>query len=105
MNTPAGFSLEAGVVTRVDQVAALFNPGALGQTVHMALAAYGSVGFAVAGIHAYLLLRRPGNVFHVRALRIALWVGGIAAVVRAFGGDTLRGLAAQDRAEKHAGLE
>jgi cytochrome d ubiquinol oxidase subunit I len=105
MNTPAGFSLEAGVVTRVDPVAALFNPGAFGQTVHMALAAYASVGFAVAGIHAYLLLRRPGNLFHVRALRIALWVGGIAAVAQPFSGDILARLVAKQQPAKLAALE
>jgi cytochrome d ubiquinol oxidase subunit I len=105
MNTPAGFSLEAGVVTRVDPVAALLNPGAFAQTVHMALAAYASVGFAVAGIHAYLLLRQPGNMFHVRALRIALWVGGIAAVVQPFSGDMLARLVAKHQPAKLAALE
>jgi cytochrome d ubiquinol oxidase subunit I len=105
MNTPAGFRLEAGAVTQVDPVAALLNPGAFGQALHMALAAYASVGFAVAGIHAYLLLRRPGNVFHVRALRIALWVGGIAAVLQPFSGDLLAQRVAEYQPEKLAALE
>src|SRR6202045_3322828 len=70
MNVPTGFQMENGVVVRVDPIAAMLNPAALGQTMHMAIAAYASVGFAVAGIHAYLLFRRPGNVFHHAALKI-----------------------------------
>src|ERR1700680_1959966 len=58
MNTPTGFQMANEVVTGVDPVAAMLNPAALGETMHMALAAYASVGFAVTGIHAHLLLRR-----------------------------------------------
>ena len=53
----------------------MMNPAALGQTIHMLLAAYAAVGFAVAGIHAFLLLRDRRNIFHRHALAIALAVG------------------------------
>ncbi len=105
MNTPAGFRIENGVVTNVDPIGAMLNPAALGQTVHMAIAAYASVGFAVAGIHAYLLLRRPGNVFHIRALKIALWVGGVAAVLQPFSGDMLARVVATNQPAKLAAFE
>ena len=49
-------------------IAAIFNPAALTQTIHMTLAAYAATGFGVAGIHAFLLLRKPTNAFHRRAL-------------------------------------
>ncbi len=58
MNAPAGFTLVEGRITDVDPIAAMLNPAALQQVVHMTLAAYVATGFGVAGIHAYFLLRR-----------------------------------------------
>src|SRR4051812_5680494 len=54
MNTPAGFTLVGGRVMDIDPVAAMLNPAFGAQAVHMLLAAYASVGVAVAGIHARL---------------------------------------------------
>lgn len=105
MNAPAGFQMENGVATHVDPLAAMLNPAMLGQTTHMAIAAYASVGFAVAGIHAFLLLRRPGNLFHLHALKIALWVGGIAAVLQPFSGDMLARMVAKNQPAKLAAFE
>jgi cytochrome d ubiquinol oxidase subunit I len=105
MNTPSGFQMENGVVTKVDPVAAMLNPAALAQTGHMAIAAYASVGFAVAGIHAYLLLGRPGNAFHLHALKIALWVGGVAAVLQPFSGDLMARVVAKNQPAKLAAFE
>src|SRR3990172_9709632 len=74
MNAPTGFVLVAGKPTQIDPIAAMFNPAAFQQTLHMTLAAYAATGFAVAGIHALLLLADPLNAFHRRALTVALWV-------------------------------
>src|SRR5437016_11966909 len=63
------------------------NPAALQQALHMTLAAYAATGFAVAGIHALLLLKDPANAFHRRALEIALLVGAPAAVLQPISGD------------------
>jgi cytochrome bd-type quinol oxidase subunit 1 len=41
----------------------------------MTLAAYAATGFAVAGIHAFMLRRDRTNQFHRAALAIALLVG------------------------------
>jgi cytochrome d ubiquinol oxidase subunit I len=105
MNAPAGFQMENGAVTNVEPIAAMLNPATLGQTTHMAIAAYASVGFAVCGIHAFLLLRRPGNLFHLHALKIALWVGGIAAVLQPFSGDMLARMVARNQPAKLAAFE
>jgi cytochrome bd ubiquinol oxidase subunit I len=69
MNAPTGFNIVAGKVTNVDPIAAMMNPAALAQTIHMTLAAYAATGFAVAGIHAFLLLRDKQNLFHQRFAR------------------------------------
>jgi cytochrome d ubiquinol oxidase subunit I len=63
------------------------NPGAFPQTLHMTLAAYASTGMGVAGIHALLLLKQPGNGFHRRAMRVALLVGVPGALLLPLSGD------------------
>src|SRR5205085_7969343 len=87
MNAPAGFRLVAGRAVNVDPVAAMASSAALPQALHMTLAAYAATGFAVAGIHAFFLLKDPANAFHRRALEIALIVGGPAAVLQPISGD------------------
>ncbi len=87
MNAPAGFELVNGQAVNVDPLAAMANAAAVSQTLHMTLAAYAATGFAVAGIHGFLLLRDPANAFHRRALEIALIVGAPAAVLQPISGD------------------
>src|SRR5881296_2946785 len=87
MNAPTGFELVDGRVVNVDPIAAMASPAAFPQALHMTLAAYAATGFAVAGIHAFLLLKDPANAFHRRALEIALIVGAPAAVLQPISGD------------------
>ena len=88
MNAPAGFTMLNGVVTGVDPIAAMFNKAAAAQVVHMTLAAFAATGFAVAGIHAFALLRgTPHRAFHRAALQIALIIGVPAALVQPLSGD------------------
>ena len=87
MNAPAGFEVVDGAIANVDPIAAMLNPMAFQQALHMILAAYAATGFAVAGIHAFLLLLDRQNAFHRRALGIALLVGGPAAVLQPLSGD------------------
>jgi cytochrome d ubiquinol oxidase subunit I len=105
MNTPAGFEMVNGAVTHVDPIAAMLNPAALSQTIHMMLAAYAATGFAVAGIHAFLLLKDSGNAFHRRALAIALLVGGPAAVLQPLSGDLAARQVAHYQPAKLAAME
>ncbi|MCU0646778.1 MAG: cytochrome ubiquinol oxidase subunit I [Gemmatimonadaceae bacterium] len=87
MNTPTGFTLRDGRPTDIDPIAAMFNPAAFQQGLHMTLAAYSATGFAVAGIHAIALWRGTTNVaFHRAALAIALLLGAPAALVQPFSG-------------------
>jgi cytochrome d ubiquinol oxidase subunit I len=105
MNTPTGFDLVGGTVRNVDPVRAIFNPAALQQTLHMTLAAYAATGFAVAGIHAFMLLEDPLNAFHRRALTIGLMVGAPAALLQPLSGDLSARNVAEYQPAKLAAME
>lgn len=89
MNTPSGFTMIQEIPSNIDPIAAIFNPSGMYQAGHMILAAFAATGFAVAGIHAFLLLRESGNEFHQAALKIALTVGCISAFLQPLSGDFL----------------
>jgi cytochrome bd ubiquinol oxidase subunit I len=105
MNAPAGFDLSAGRPVNVDPIAAMLNPAAFQQTLHMTLAAYTATGFAVAGIHAFLLLFDPQNAFHRRALSVALLLGAPAAVLQPISGDISGRAVAVQQPVKLAAME
>jgi cytochrome d ubiquinol oxidase subunit I len=105
MNTPAGFDLVNGRLVNVNALAAMRNPAAFAQTLHMTLAAYASTGFVVAGIHALALLRDPRNAFHRRALTVALLVGAPAALLQPLSGDLSARVVARWQPVKLAAME
>ncbi len=105
MNAPTGFDLANGRLTNIDPVAAMANPMAFQQTLHMTLAAFVATGFAVAGIHAFLLLRQPDNAFHRRALGVALLVGVPAAILQPISGDLSARAVARWQPTKLAAME
>jgi cytochrome d ubiquinol oxidase subunit I len=87
MNTPAGLEMAGSQVVSIDPLAAMANPAAFSQTLHMTLASYAATGFGVAGIHAFLLLKRPDSGFNRRAFSVALMVGAPAALLMPVSGD------------------
>jgi cytochrome d ubiquinol oxidase subunit I len=105
MNSPTGFDLVDGRAVNIDPVAAMMNPAAFQQTLHMTLAAYTATGFAVAGIHAFLLLRDPANRFHRLAMSIALVVGVPAALLQPISGDISAKQVAKYQPAKLAAME
>ena len=69
MNAPTGFTLDsAGNFASIDPIGAMQSPAAFQQALHMLLAAYAATGLAVAGVHAWMLLRGAAPAFHRRAL-------------------------------------
>jgi cytochrome d ubiquinol oxidase subunit I len=105
MNKPGGFELIDGKPVSIDPVAAMLNPLALSETIHMTSAAYADTGFVVAGIHAFLLLRDRTNLFHRRALAIAFAVGSVAAILQPISGDLSARYVARYQPAKLAALE
>ena len=105
MNAPTGFTIEAGVFANIDPIAAMGNPAAFPQTLHMILAAYAATGFAVAGIHAFFLLKNRTSTFHRAALSLGLLVGAPAAVLQPFAGDIAARYVARRQPVKLAAME
>ena len=105
MNAPTGFRVVDGKPVDIDPVAAMLNPAAFAQTLHMTLAAYAATGFVVAGIHAFMLRRDPRNQFHKSAIAIALTVGGVAALLQPLSGDILAKMVAHNLPVKLAAME
>jgi cytochrome d ubiquinol oxidase subunit I len=105
MNHPTGFQIVNGQPVNVDPIAAMFNPGWFAEVLHMTLAAYLATAAAVAAIHAFALLRDRDNLFHRRALAIALAVMAPAAVLQPISGDINARLAASTQPAKLAAFE
>jgi len=105
MNSPAGFDWINGHAININPVEAMFNAAWLSQSLHMTIAAFASTGFAVAGIHALMLLRKKKEEFHKKAFRIALVFGSVAALVQPFSGDFSARDIAHRQPEKLAAME
>jgi cytochrome d ubiquinol oxidase subunit I len=105
MNSPTGFDWVDGKAVNIDPVKAMFNDAWLSQAIHMTLAAFVATGFAVAGIHALLLLKNRRNIFHQQALKIALIFAAIAALLQPLSGDYSAKDVAKRQPAKLAALE
>ncbi|HEY2852179.1 MAG TPA: cytochrome ubiquinol oxidase subunit I [Gemmatimonadaceae bacterium] len=111
MNAPAGFRLIGGQPVDVNPIAAMANPGAFSQTLHMTIAAYASTAIAVGGIHAFVLLRQRKSLderlvrFHRGALAVALSIGIPAAILQPLSGDLSARFVARIQPVKFAAME
>jgi cytochrome d ubiquinol oxidase subunit I len=105
MNAPTGFTIVNGVPTDIDPIAAMLNPAAFHQTLHMTLAAFATTGIAVAGIHAWMLRKDPRDHFHRSALHIALLVAIPACLLQPISGDISAKFVAQWQPAKLAAME
>lgn len=106
MNAPVGYTIAGdGSLLGVDPIAGMRSPAAFQQGLHMLLASYAATGMAVAGVHALMLLRDEGSVFHRRALTIALLVGAPAAILQPISGDISARVVAVTQPVKLAALE
>ncbi len=96
MNSPAGFDFIDGQYLNIDPIAAMFNDAWLLQALHMTIAAFAATGFAVAGVHAWLIAKNENKEFHTKAFRIAMVFAAVAAVLQPISGD----LSAKDVAKR-----
>ena len=87
MNSPAGFDFVNGQYLNVDPIKAMFNEAWFSQALHMCLAAFVATGFAVAGVHAIMIVKKKNVQFHSKAFTIAAVFGCIAAILQPISGD------------------
>jgi cytochrome bd-type quinol oxidase subunit 1 len=62
---PTGFDPVDGKYTNIDPIKAMFNPAWFSQALHMSVAAFAATGFAVAGVHALMIMRKQNVNFHL----------------------------------------
>jgi cytochrome d ubiquinol oxidase subunit I len=105
MNAPTGFTYRDGKFSDIDPIAAVLNPASLHETLHMTLAALAATGFAVAGIHAFFLLRNRSSEFHRAAFLIGALLGTISIPLQVLSGDLAARRVAELQPIKLAAME
>ena len=105
MNSPAGFDWVDGKAINIDPLKAMFNAAWQSQATHMILAAFEATAFAVAGVHALMILKKGKNEFHQQAIKTALIFGAVAALLQPFSGDRSAKDVAKRQPAKLAALE
>jgi cytochrome d ubiquinol oxidase subunit I len=105
MNSPAGFEWVNGQAINIDPVKAMFNKAWFEQALHMTIAAFVSTCFAVAGVHAILLLKAKNHPVHTQAIRIAMTLGAVMAILQPFSGDISAKTVAKLQPAKLAAME
>jgi len=87
MNSPAGFDYVNGQYLNIDPIKAMFNDAWFSQALHMSIAAFAATGFAVAGVHALMILKQKNVQFHAKSFKIAAVFGCVAALLQPLSGD------------------
>ncbi len=105
MNQPTGFDLVDGQYLHIDPIKAMFNPGWFQESLHMSIAAFAATGFAVAGVHAWMILRGKNMAFHTKSFKIAVIFAAIAAIIQPFSGDISARYVGRQQPAKLAAME
>lgn len=105
MNSPSGFDFVDGQYLNIDPVKAMFNDAWFSQALHMCIAAFSATGFAVAGIHALMILKKRNITFHTLSFRIAAVFGCVAALLQPLSGDISAKDVAKRQPAKLAAME
>jgi cytochrome d ubiquinol oxidase subunit I len=88
MQTPVGYTTDAaGQFIPTDWLAIIFNPSFPYRFVHMLIAAYLAVAFAVGGVSAYHLLTGKRNQVVHLAFSMAMWMAAIVTPIQILAGD------------------
>lgn len=105
MNSPTGFDYIDGKYINIDPIVAMFNDAWFSQALHMCIAAFAATGFAVAGVHALMILKKQSVDFHTKSFKIAAIFGTIAAVLQPLSGDISAKFVAKNQPAKLAAME
>lgn len=100
-----GGRLVDGHLVDVDATAAFRSPAWVNMAVHSTLSCYVAVGFALAGVSAWALLRGRDARYHRAALDLAMVMATVAAVLQGVSGDFLARMVARTQPVKLAAME
>lgn len=105
MNQPHGFVQRDGEVVQVDPWAAMFNPAAPPQTVHMILAAFMVSGFGMASVYAVAILRGKRDRYHRLGFTVPFTLAAALTPVQIGVGDWAAKFLATNQPTKLAAIE
>lgn len=102
---PLGFVVENGRIIANDPLAIFKRPGWLYMAIHSTLSCYIAVSFAVAAIYGYGWLKGRRDAYHRSAIRLAMGVGAMAAILQPISGDLLAKFVFRTQPAKFAAME
>ena len=105
MQQPVGFHWQHDALTDVNPLAIFSSYGWITMAIHSTLSCYVAVGFAAAGIYAYRYRQHPGDPYRRSAIRIAMAIGGICALLQPVSGDMLAKFVFHSQPAKFAAME
>lgn len=106
MQRPVGFVLdEAGQILVTDPMAVFKQYGWFVMALHSTLSCYIAVSFAVAGIYAWGWLKGHRDAYHLSAIRVAMAVGAVTALLQPISGDLLAKFTHRTQPAKFAAME
>ncbi len=95
----------AGKLICTDPWATFRSPGWLAMSLHSSLSCYVAVGFAVAGVYAYGMLRGRNEAYHRSGLTLAMVMGTITALLQPLSGDINARVVVEHQPAKLAAME
>lgn len=105
MNSPTGFTMVEGKVTKVDPLAAMFNNAVGYMAIHMYLATFMVAGFMTASVYASGMLKGRNDRHHQLGFLIPFAFASVAALIQPFSGHLSGVRLAHDQPAKLAAME
>lgn len=105
MNQPGGFVMEAGHFTAVNPLQAMMNTATPSKVFHVLTSAYLTGAALLAGISAYVILRKGASAYYKKALKLMMGVVLVFSVLTTLAGDMSAKFLAEHQPEKLAAAE
>ncbi|MDH4617901.1 cytochrome ubiquinol oxidase subunit I [Brevibacillus sp. AY1] len=105
MNTPQGFTLEDGVLTKIDPWLAMFNPATPSKVAHVLSSAFLTVSFVLGAIAAYHLFKKKEHEYYKKALGFTMFFALLFSLLNTAIGDLSGKFLAEYQPEKLAAGE
>lgn len=105
MNQPEGFIMDAGHFVAVNPVAAMLNTATPSKVFHVLASAYLTGAALLAGIAAYMLVKKGASVYYKKSLNLMMAVVLVFSFLTVVAGDVSAKFLAEHQPEKLAAAE